>query len=62
MAICSLNSASTLSQMLTYRNYLTALGRYHVLKVLGFTGDQIGAAFSWHAHRYGMFIPERMIP
>lgn len=55
-------SSDVAQEMITYLHYLTALGRYHVLKVFGFTGDQIGATFSWHAHRYGMFIPERTIP
>ncbi|WP_394077707.1 hypothetical protein [Xanthobacter albus] len=55
-------SSHVAQEMIAYLRYLTALGRYHVLKVLGFTGGQIGDAFSCQAYRYGMFVPERMIP
>ena len=55
-------SSDVAKDMNGYLPYLTALGRYHVLKALDFTGDQIGAAFSRQAHRYGKFVPERMIP
>ena len=55
-------SSEVAQEMAIYLRYLTALGRYHVMKVLGFTGDQIGAAFSWQAHRYGEFVPKRMVP
>ncbi|MEH3117220.1 MAG: hypothetical protein PGN25_06340 [Methylorubrum populi] len=52
-------SSNVAHEMVTYLSYLTALGRYHVLRALGCTGDEIAAAFSWQAHRYGMFVPER---
>lgn len=55
-------SGDIAQEMITYLQYLTALGRYHVLKKLGFTGTEVAAAFSWQPHRYGMFVPERMIP
>lgn len=55
-------SSDVLQEMVNHLHYLAALGRYHVLKVLGFTGNQIGATFSRHSLRYGMFIPERTIP
>ena len=46
--------------MATFNLYLASLGRYHVFRALGCTGDEIAAAFSWQAHRYGPFVPERM--
>lgn len=52
-------SSDVVEEMIIHLQYLTALGRYHVLKALGFTGGQIGAIFSWQAHRYGMFIPKQ---
>jgi hypothetical protein len=55
-------SSEIATEMISFLSYLTALGRYHVLKVLGFTGDQIASAFLSQAHRYGMFVPEKMIP
>lgn len=55
-------SGDIAQEMITYLHYLTALGRYHVLKTLGFTGTEVAAAFSWQPHRYGMFVPERMAP
>ncbi|MDJ0447973.1 HEPN domain-containing protein [Methylocystis sp. JR02] len=51
-------SSDVLQEMVIHLHYLAALGRYHVLKVLGFTGDQIRAAFLSQAHRYGTFIPD----
>ena len=55
-------SSNDLQEMAIFLKYLSALGRYHVLKALGFTGDQIADAFSRGAYRLGMFVPERLIP
>lgn len=54
-------SSDVAQEMIIYLQYLTALGRFHVLRKLGFSGDQIGAAFSGQAYRYGMFVPERLV-
>ncbi len=54
-------SSNVAQEMIVYMKYLCALGRYHVLRALGFTGDQIAAAFSGQPHRYGLFIPKRTV-
>lgn len=51
-------SSDVAQELSVYRRYLTTLGRYHVLKVFGYTADQIAATFLCAPHRYGMFIPE----
>lgn len=48
-------SSEIAQEMVFYNQYLTALGRYHVLKVLGFTQQAIEAAFLMQPNRYGMF-------
>lgn len=50
-------SSDVAQEMAIYNQYLSALGRYHVLRALGCAGDEIAAAFSRKAHRYGMFVP-----
>ncbi|MGO8841703.1 MAG: hypothetical protein ACLQF1_11390 [Methyloceanibacter sp.] len=37
--------------------FLSALARYHVLKILGFDRAAIAAGFARIPHRYGMFVP-----
>jgi hypothetical protein len=42
--------------------FLSALARYHVLKVLGFNRAAIAAGFARVAHRYGAFVPPDLRP
>lgn len=51
-------SNNVVQEMVTFSRYLAALGRYHILRALGCTGGEIAGAFSWQAHRYGMFVPQ----
>ena len=52
-------SSDVAQEMVAFSYYLAALGRYHVLRALGCTGDEIAAALSRRMHRYGMFVPQR---
>lgn len=51
-------SSDVAREMATFNRYLSALGRYHVLRALGCTADEIANAFSMQIHRYGIFIPK----
>ncbi|MGX7745311.1 ApeA N-terminal domain 1-containing protein [Rhodopseudomonas parapalustris] len=54
-------SSEVAQEMAIYLRYLAALGRYHVLKILGFTGEEIADVFMRQPHRYGLFVPERIL-
>jgi hypothetical protein len=54
-------SGEIAKEMIHYLQYLSALGRYHVMKKLGFTGDQIRDVFLWQPYRYGVFVPQTMV-
>jgi len=42
-------------KMYWYSNFLCALGRYHILKEIGFSANEISQAFRRQANVYGMF-------
>lgn len=54
-------SADIAKEMINYLKYLTGLGRYHVMRELGFKGDQMRAALLRNQNRYGIFIPKDII-
>ncbi|MDH4412073.1 MAG: hypothetical protein QE484_02115 [Rhizobium sp.] len=52
-------SSEVAKEMVIYNQYLAALGRYHVLKALGFTRQTIETAFLSQPNRYGMYTSRR---
>lgn len=48
-------TSDIVKKMYWYSNFLCALGRYHILKELGFSADEISEAFIRKANVYGAF-------
>jgi ApeA N-terminal domain 1 len=55
-------SSDAAQDMVAYTTLLSAVGRYHVLRALGCTGDEVANAFMRLPHKYGFLVPDRFVP
>lgn len=54
-------SSDAAREMVAYTILLSAVGRYHVLRALGCTADEIANAFMRLPHKYGSLVPDRLV-